>query len=124
MRLLRVLGLALLLAALGTCEGPPQPGWLQVRLVSPNGDDGGVLFAVSGGPIDSVRSSFPDFFSAQHGATWRMLVAGTPVSGVIAQIWVPDPSAAPVYTATVEQVAQAATYAQRSAGGYQLRVAR
>jgi hypothetical protein len=124
MRHLRLLGLALLLLALGTCDGPPQPGWLNLRLVSPNGDDAGVLLTVNGGPIDSVRSSFLEFYSAQQGTSWRMLVAGTPVSGVIAQIWVPNPGAASMYSATVDQVAQSGSHAQRATAGYTLQIAR
>jgi hypothetical protein len=124
MKLFRALGLALLVVALGTCEGPTPPGWLQVRLVSPNNDDGGVLFSVSGGPIDSVRSSFPDFYSAQQGATWRVLVAGTPVTGVIAEIWVPDVGAVASYSGLIEQVARVSTYEQRPVSSYHVSIAR
>jgi len=123
MKALRALGLAALVVVLGTCDGP-RPGWLRVRLVSPNADDGGVLFTVSGGPIDSVRSSFPDCYSAQQGATWRVLVAGAPVTGVMAEIWVPDVGAVASYAGTVEQVAHVSTYAQRPTGAYGVSVER
>jgi hypothetical protein len=124
MKLLRALGLAALVVALGTCDGPTPPGWLQVRLVSPNTDDGGILFTASGGPIDSVRSPFPDFFFAKQGASWRMLVVGAPVSGVIAEIWVPDPGAAASYTGSVEQAARVTTYEQRPTGSYRISIQR
>jgi len=60
-----------LAVALGTCSGaePAGPGWLDVRLVSPAADDGGVLFVVRGAPIDSVRSSFPDLYTDEVGAS-------------------------------------------------------
>jgi hypothetical protein len=125
MKPLRVLGLAALVVVVGTCEGP-RPGWLQVQLVSPNANDGGVLFTVGGGPVDSVRSSFPDFYAQRlgEGDSWRVLVAGTPVANVIAEIWVPDVGVAASYTGTVEQVAHVSSYAQRPTAGYQLSIGR
>jgi hypothetical protein len=124
MKALRALGLLALVLALGTCADGPRPGWLEVRLVSPNADDGGVLFTVTGGPIDSVRSSFPDFYTQRQGDTWHVLVAGAPVVGVIAEIWVPDVRAAASYGGTVEQVAHVSTYAQRATAGYQVSIGR
>ncbi len=123
MKALRALGLAALVVVLGTCDGP-RPGWLLVRLVSPNADDGGVIFTVTGGPIDSVRSAFPDCYSAERGATWRVLVAGAPVAGVMAEIWVPDVGAVASYTGTVEQAAHVTTYEQRPTGSYQVSIER
>jgi len=126
MKRLRALGLAALLVALGTCGGPdlPTTGWLQVLLSSPNTDDGGVLFIVSGGPIDSVRSSYADFFAARQGGSWRMLVAGGLAPGVVAEVWVPDLGAVATYTGTVEQVAQRTTYAQRPTSAYRVSIER
>jgi hypothetical protein len=118
---LRFVGLAMLAAVLATCDGP-HPGWLEVRLVSPNTDDGGVLFTVSGGPIDSIRSPFPDFYSQGAGDSWRVLVAGSPLANVIAEIWVPDIRVAASYGGTVEQAARVATYEQRPLVGYQVAI--
>jgi hypothetical protein len=118
----RLLPLALT-AALTTCSGtePAGPGWLDVRLVSPATDDGGVMFAVRGAPIDSVRSPFPDLYTHRVGASeWEILVLGDVSSAVVARLWVPDLDAAASYVATVEQVASGVTFAQRAPGPYSL----
>jgi hypothetical protein len=112
--------LAVLLA---TCSGaePAGPGWLDVRLVSPTTDDGGVMFVVRGGPIDSVRSSLPDLYTHQVSASqWAVIVIGNVSSTVVARLWVPDLDAAPDYLATVEQVASGVTFEQRASGQYSL----
>jgi hypothetical protein len=122
MRLHRLFPLALT-AALITCSGtePAGPGWLDVRLVSPNADDGGVMFVVRGGPIDSVRSPFADLYTNQGGASqWEIIVVGNVSSTVVARLWVPDLDAAPDYSATVEQVASGVTYVQRAPGSYSM----
>lgn len=121
-RLRRLLPLALT-AALITCSGtePAGPGWLDVRLVSPNADDGGVMFVVRGGPIDSVRSPFPDLYTNEISASqWEVIVIGNVSSTVVARLWVPDLDAAPDYSATVEQVASGATFEQRATGAYSM----
>ena len=123
-RLRRLLPLVLT-AALTTCSGtePAGPGWLDVRLVSPATDDGGVMFAVRGAPIDSVRSSFPDLYTNRVGASeWDIIVLGDVSSAVVARLWVPDLDAAASYLATVEQVASGVTFAQRNPGPYSLAV--
>jgi hypothetical protein len=117
-RLRRLLPLALA-AALTTCSGtePAGPGWLDVRLVSPNTDDGGVMFTVRGAPIDSVRSPFPDLYTERVGASeWQVIVLGNVSSAVVARLWVPDLDAAASYAATVDQVASGLTFAQRAPG--------
>jgi hypothetical protein len=126
MRYLRAVLMLSLAGGLLTCGesiDPTGPGWLNVVLDSPNLDDGGVMFTVQGGPIDSVRSSLPDVFDDRVSATqWRMIVIGDVPSAVIAQVWVPDADAASRYSATVEQAASATTFGQRSTGTYALRV--
>jgi hypothetical protein len=94
-------------------------------VTSPNSDDGGIMFVVRGGPIDSVRSPFADAFTRRLSASeWRLIVAGNVSSAVVARVWVPDLDAAAQYAATVEQVASGITYAQRATTSYALIVAR
>lgn len=128
MRRLRWLLVPVVVAGIMTCsdaEAPAGPGWLEVRLSSPNGDDGGIMLVVRGGPIDSVRSPFANAFARRLSASeWRVIVAGNVTSAVVARVWVPDLDAAAQYAATVEQVASGTTYAQRATAGYALTVAR
>jgi hypothetical protein len=111
-------------AGLLTCSdssGPPPPGWLPVRLVTPNFDDGGVLFTISGARIDSVRSIYPYLVSRMVSETeQRIAVGGTMNGGVIAEIWVPNTGAE--YTATVLEAVVRGTLAQRGITGYAIEV--
>ena len=104
----------------------PIPGWLRIRLNSPNTDDGGIMFTVSGGQIDSVRSSYPEvFFSPGTPSLRRIIVAGDLPSGsVLAEIMVPDVQSVADYATTVEQAAARETFEQRAVSGYSLVVER
>ncbi len=127
MRAIRALLLLGLAASLVTCDDttePPAPGWLLVRLSTPNTDDGGILFTISGGSVDSVRSSYPDLFTEKDSLVTRVVVAGNIVAGGIVEIRVPDLTASGSYVATVDQVATRTTFAQRSPGQYSLAVER
>ena len=124
----RRLPLLLLLAGLTTCSDgaePAGPGWLNVRVSSPHPDDGGVMFRVQGGPIDSVRAAFPDAFTSRVSASeWRVIVIGNVASAVVARVWVPDLDAVAQYSAVLEQAASGTTYAQRPTADYTLTVER
>lgn len=127
-----VLGSALLASGCGDSSPSepkppePQPGWLRIRLNSPNADDGGVMFRVSGARIDSIRSVYPDLFVAPGGASpLRVVVAGNLANGsVLAEIKVPDVQDVAEYAATVDQVASRATFQQRPASAFTLVVER
>ena len=110
-------------AVLTTCRDsvePPLPGWVDVRLTSPNGDDGGILFTVSGAQIDSVRSAFPNTFTRQESASVvRVIVTGTLTSGVVAQVFVPDVHVLSPYATSLVEIASR-TFEQRSPAGYTL----
>lgn len=121
-----------LAACAGDATGPEPPGpevqagWLAVEFVSPNTDDGGVLFTFSGGPIDSIRGNAGlQAYARQGGAgTWQVLMIGRPVPvGAIGAIHVPDVSRAGQYRATITQVAARGTHQQRDPAGYAIRVA-
>jgi hypothetical protein len=107
-------------------EPDPIPGWLKVRLDTPNADDGGIMFTVSGGAIESVRSSFLDLYVSQGSSTLkRIIVAGNLPNGtVLVELKVPDVQDAEDYSAIVDQVASGDSFVQRTASGYSLSVER
>ncbi len=128
-------GLAFLLTlAVSSCAneqgGPTEPegpataaGTLSIRLSTPNANDGGVMFTISGGTINSVSSSSYTIFTAQPGTSIRkVVVVGSVTNGVLVTIGVPDVSLAGEYTAVLEQVAARDTYAQQDLSGYTLQV--
>lgn len=123
-RALLLLGLAAGLVTCGETTEPSAPGWLIVRLSTPNTDDGGILFTISGGSVDSVRSSYPDLFIEKDSLVTQVVVAGDIVAGGIVEIRVPDVTALGSYAATVDQVATRTTFAQRSPQQYSLAVER
>jgi len=103
----------------------PIPGWLKVRFNSPNADDGGIMFTVSGGQIDSVRSAYSDLFvSAGNASPKRIIVAGNLTSGIVVEIQVPDVGSVAGYTAAVEEVAARETFQQRPVSVFSLVVER
>ncbi|MDH3497252.1 MAG: hypothetical protein OER89_17195 [Gemmatimonadota bacterium] len=102
---------------------PPTPGWVNVRLTTPNLDDGGILFTVTGAQIDSVRSTFPNTFLRRESASsMRVVIVGNLVAGTVAQVLVPDVRQAATYAGTVVEVAVRSTFAQRPTAGYVLTV--
>lgn len=114
-----------------TCKDSPSEGsgvvagWLAVGMATPNADDAGIMFIVTGGVIDSVRSSHPNVLSlSQSGGSMRVVVGGNLTNGKIAEIWVPDTRKVAQYTATPVEVAVRGTFAQRPTTGYVLTLSR
>lgn len=105
-------------------NGPPPSGaaWLNVVLTTPNDDDGGIIFKLSGAQIDSVEAVVEGFFAstAENGA-WTVLITGELKDGPIARVRVADPEEAGEVEWTVEQAA-ARSYALRDVGGYTLQI--
>jgi hypothetical protein len=121
-RWLVLAGLAL--AACSDDAAAPFEGALNVRLTTPNSDDGAVLFTLSGGSLDSVVAVNDEIYSARSDArTIQVIVTGNLQNGPIARIYVPDVRQAGKYSATVEQVAARSSYLQRDPASYSLRVA-
>jgi hypothetical protein len=123
------LALVVLLAVcVGTCgdstgNDKPSTGWLQLSLATPNADDGGILFTVSGAQIDSVRSTHPHvLINRESASSVRVIIAGDLSAGVIGEIHVPDTRAAGQYTGVVHEVATRTTYQQRPPTGYTVTV--
>jgi hypothetical protein len=120
--------MAVALIAVATCKDATDnsaiAGWLDVRLVSPNVDDGGLSIRIGGARIDSVRTAFPILAQLAPTDTNRVFVVGGNVgTGTVAQIYVPDTRHASLYTGTVQEVVVRTTYAQRAATGYAVVVA-
>jgi hypothetical protein len=115
-------------AALSGCShqpSAPEGAILQVRLASPNGDDGALLLTVSGGRVDSVEASGYTTFSHHFDPTTvRIIVAGNVVSGTIARLWVPDERQVGRYSVTLDQAAARGSYAQRDPASYQITLQR
>jgi hypothetical protein len=124
MKSARWLLLIAVVAVSTTCGGTTEPvsGWVDLQLTTPNSGDGGIVFTVGGGQVDSVRSNLPRLFTNQLSETsWKVLVAGNVTSGVIAQIHVPDVGKLGGYAATPVEVA-GQDFAERSTSGYSITV--
>ena len=120
--------MAIAFVAIATCkdatDNKPVAGWLDVRLVSPNIDDGGLSLTVGGAQIDSVRTSFPVIAGLEVNDTlWKVAVGGNVGTGTIAQIYVPDTRHPSLYSGSVLEVVVRPAYAQRAATGYVIVVA-
>lgn len=121
-------GMLLTVAACGggpTKPRDPVPGPLNLRLTTPNGDDGAILFEVVGGTINSITQTTTTFrvASSAPGITpRRAIVSGNLVGGTIAQITVPDVNDVGNYSAAVREVAARSTYTLRDLQGYGIEV--
>ena len=118
---LALVAAAALLTTCGDSVEPPVPGWVNVRLTTPNADDGGILFTVAGAQVDSVRLRFVNTFMRRESeSSVRVVVAGTLSDAVVvAQVLVPDVNTLEPYTLTIHEVASR-TFQQRSPSGYTL----
>jgi hypothetical protein len=127
--LVRLLAAALLVHACGgDGDGPtepePVPGTLRVTLQSPNGDDGGLLFTLTGPGIESLEAPGLELFESGDSARRRVLVAGPVASGTVLRFRVPDVEQRHRYSVTLHEVARRTNYEQRGVQGYQLTVDR
>lgn len=120
----RTLGAAIGLGVAVSCSHEPSgptAGTFDLRLATPNSDDGAVLFTVSGGPIEAVEPLDYTVYSAQVDAnTLRVIVTGVITSGPVVRIRIADDRQLPRYSASVNQVAARATYLQRDPASYAL----
>lgn len=98
----------------------PTPGFLSVRLTSPNAGDAGILLEVNGPGLDTLRSAQHDLFEEGTSTTRRVLLVGDIRSGTLFEFWVPDIDRSQEYTAFLRQVAEPGTFEQRSTSGYAL----
>ena len=114
----------LLLALVTACSddtNSPTAGAMNLNLATPNSDDGGLLFTLTGGPIDSLVAMSGQVYSAKvDPSSYRVIIAGDLAAGTIARIYLPDIRRAGGYSATVTQAAARGSYVQRDPAGYTL----
>jgi hypothetical protein len=97
---------------------------LNVKLGSLRGDDGAVLFTISGGPVESVEAVSGTVRSAQIDAnTLRVVITGNLSAGAIARVRIADVTQASRYSAAVSQVAARLSYVPRDPGQYSITLA-
>jgi len=102
----------------------PMSGSLNVKLSSLRGDDGAVLFTISGGPVESVEAVSGTVHSVQIDAnTLRVVITGNLSAGAIARVRIADVTQASRYSATVNQVAARSSYVPRDPGQYSISLA-
>ncbi len=116
---LSVVGLPLLLTCGGDPSGtgpvPPDPGPVELRLVTSNSDLGIMRIVVIGGTVSGVRSPAYELQWATFGAdSTVILIRGDLVSGIVAELTLPDRGALAGYSARVDQAASRQTYQRRS----------
>ena len=122
-RTLRALMLSVLLFSCSSGTGPTS-GTLNARLSSLRGDDGAVLFTITGGPVESVDAVSGIVHSVQIDANaLRVVITGNLSAGAIARVRIADLTQASRYSAAVNQVAARSTYVPRDPGQYSITLA-
>jgi hypothetical protein len=120
----RAVMLSVLLFACSSGSTGPTSGILNVKLGSLRGDDGAVLFTITGGPVESVEAVSGALHSAQIDAnTLRVVITGNLTSATIARVHIADMTLASRYSAAVNQVAARSTYVPRDTGPYVITLA-
>jgi hypothetical protein len=115
--------LSVLLFSCSSGTGPTS-GILNVQLSSLRGDDGAVLFTISGGPVESVEAVSGTVHSAQVDAnTLRVVITGNLSAGAMARVRIADMGQASRYSAAVSQVAARSSYVLRDPGQYSISLA-
>jgi len=109
----------ILLASCSSGTTGPTSGNLNLNLASLQGDEGAVLFTITGGPVESVQATSGAVYLAQiEPNTLRVVVSGNLTAGTIARVRIADLSQAGQYSVAVNQVAVRSTYAPRDPGLY------
>ena len=141
----RLVTLAASVALLVSCGGgdgggtsrvpppPPQPaapvavpGTLTVRLVTPNGDDGAIVFEITGpAPATEVTAAAPGavVHARANGNTSRVAVFGSLGAGALVRFSVPDVNAVQQYAAQVIEASDRGSALRASVTAYQLTIA-
>ena len=99
------------------------PAWLDLRLSAPDQGAQAVLFQLTGGPIDSVVSRDHTLYTNEVVRNdWQGLLVGKMADGVVARIWVPDPSTVGQYRAVIRQAVARDGFDRQQASDYALRI--
>lgn len=122
-----LIGAILALAVACGDDGPtaPTPGTLVISLVTPNADDGAMLFTLAGGTIEDPRpidGAHTFFFRRDGTSAIVALCVGDLAAGPLIEFDVPDIGKASSYSATVTEVAGTSFDLRASLSGYSLRV--
>lgn len=102
------------------------PGTLTVQLVTPNADDGAILFDLTGPAAAADIVAVPQgavVHSRVNGTTTRVAVFGSLSAGALLRFSVPDVNAAPQYAAKVTEASDRNNALRSGVTGYQLTVA-
>lgn len=137
-RLLLLSAMAISLVAFSGCDSEdgiteptpetvnlPVDGAVDLVLASPNADDGGLLFSVSGGTVDSVTAAGYPLQMVRIGGTVKVLTVGIFSNRTtVARLWIPDVSKISDYSVDIQQVASRGTFAQRDPQTYRISLVR
>jgi len=123
---LALVSLPLLLTCGGKSSGtgplPPDPGKVEIRLATPNTDDGIMRIVVTGGAVtDAGSGPYEAQFAAFGADSTVIVVRGALATGTVAELTLPDRNVLASYTARVTQAASRQTYElQQNLAGYHL----
>ena len=101
------------------------PDTLVLSLITPNNDDGAILFTLSGGDIDNPTAVFAAdvFFFRSTGATSiSAVIVGDISAGAVVEFEVPAGTSASSYTTTITEVADRSNALRGSVASYSLSV--
>jgi hypothetical protein len=95
---------------------------LSAVLITPNANDGAVLFNIAGGPIDSITAGGARLAGDTKSGSGLLALGPVQNGAALALVWVPDVAKVGSYTGTVVQAAARGTYALQSLSGYKISV--
>lgn len=119
----------LALLALGACLDAPTAGEVSVELISPNADDGAILFIVhTAAPSELTDATgacqgCQAFVHAVSATEFRVIVTGPLATGPIARLRVANAAPTTAFRVEVREVARR-DYQTRSPAGYRLKLVR
>ena len=130
--LLTGMAVSLLAGSIAACGGDstapvdpgPTAGTLTVTLATPESDDGGILFTVTGPGMSQVASADGSLYfrHSQEGATITAALIGDVTAGALLTFRVPDIDAKGSYAATAVAVTDRENELKGSLAGYALTV--
>lgn len=128
---LAIIGTSAALLMSAACDDDPAgiealAGTVTLELATTHADDGALVFAVTGPPIDSATAANPSLrlFTRVDGSVLVGLVAGGVARGPLVVLHVPDVRLAAAYSARIVEVADRQSEVRASLTGYALSVMR
>ena len=110
---------------LAGCHAGEEPGSgrLDVVLEVSTIADGAIVITLSGGPVGDVDAPGHDVTRYEDDRGVHLLVVGDLTAGRLLSVDIPDMGRARAYVATIEQVADGATFALHDPGSMRIAVA-